>query len=366
MAGNRSFLPARIPEQGFVTPGGDYAPLANDDIAFHQLHRENLITLLPVGENQWRGSPTALGIAAVRTGLASTERIEPLEPPLLGGKPAELRGAPLSSEAGQPCSSQVETVKSFLSSFPLSVRAAVEAEQIRGERAFVSAIRNSGELRDLVKKYIMRVFLAFVRAVCKLASNDQFEIRNIESTFQAFLELLATEACNQKLWGKRGRGLLGGHFVIKPVLDELRTTLEWGQYETEFTAVQDKLLAALDRQAKSEASAEQDEIDVTDSPKFIGSDYLPRLPEEATADDTGMPNEAAETISERRKRRQEFLDPILKGKRMTVNQWADAANAEGVSHSTVFRYYNGQTRPRIDTLQKLAGPLGLKAENLPA
>jgi transcriptional regulator with XRE-family HTH domain len=50
---------------------------------------------------------------------------------------------------------------------------------------------------------------------------------------------------------------------------------------------------------------------------------------------------------------------------MTVNSWADAASAEGLAHSTVFRYYNGEVSPRIDTLQKLASPLGLKAEDLP-
>ncbi len=70
-------------------------------------------------------------------------------------------------------------------------------------------------------------------------------------------------------------------------------------------------------------------------------------------------------VAERAERRKAFLDPILRSKRMTVNQWSDAASAEGVSNSTAFRYYNGEVDPRIDTLDKLARPLGLKAEDLP-
>ena len=82
--------------------------------------------------------------------------------------------------------------------------------------------------------------------------------------------------------------------------------------------------------------------------------------------ETALPrNVEVEPISERAQRRKKALDPILKSKLMNVNQWADAASAEGVSHSTVFRYYNGETNPRISTLEALARPLGLTAEGLP-
>jgi len=71
---------------------------------------------------------------------------------------------------------------------------------------------------------------------------------------------------------------------------------------------------------------------------------------------------ATNVIGERARRRRKFLDPILIDKGMTVNGWADAV--EGLSHSTVFRYYNGETVPRTDTLQKLAKPLELTVKDL--
>jgi hypothetical protein len=71
----------------------------------------------------------------------------------------------------------------------------------------------------------------------------------------------------------------------------------------------------------------------------------------------------AQIITELAARRQQFLRPLLNTLTMTVNQWAD--NVEEVVHSTVFRYWNGETTPNIRTRAALAKPLGLKAEDLP-
>ncbi len=70
-------------------------------------------------------------------------------------------------------------------------------------------------------------------------------------------------------------------------------------------------------------------------------------------------------IRERAQRRQQFLQPILDSKTMTVNQWADDVHVRGIAHSTVFRYWNGETDPRIRTRSALAAPLGLRAADLP-
>ena len=55
---------------GVCYPGGDSGNVANDDMDFHQLHREQLITLIPIAANQMRGKPTQRGIALVRNDFA--------------------------------------------------------------------------------------------------------------------------------------------------------------------------------------------------------------------------------------------------------------------------------------------------------
>jgi len=49
--------------------GRDSVPVANDVLDFHQLQRENLITFSALGQNTWRGQPTARGIELVRKGF---------------------------------------------------------------------------------------------------------------------------------------------------------------------------------------------------------------------------------------------------------------------------------------------------------
>ena len=51
---------------GICYQGGDSARVPNDDIDFHQLRQERLITLIPIARNQSRGKPTERGITLVR------------------------------------------------------------------------------------------------------------------------------------------------------------------------------------------------------------------------------------------------------------------------------------------------------------
>jgi hypothetical protein len=88
-----------------------------------------------------------------------------------------------------------ERYKSFLSSFPLAVRAAVESAAIRADRVFVAANEGAGSHHDLERlatAYIMQVFLAFTRSLCKLGSASLFEIRDIEFDFSGVLASLAS------------------------------------------------------------------------------------------------------------------------------------------------------------------------------
>jgi len=55
---------------GISYPGGDSVPIACDDLDFHQLSGEGLISFVPFASNQWRGKPTKRGIAAASSGFS--------------------------------------------------------------------------------------------------------------------------------------------------------------------------------------------------------------------------------------------------------------------------------------------------------
>lgn len=177
---------------GLVYPNGDSESVSNDDLDFQQLLRENLIVLVPLGPNRWRGKPTERGITLVRNGFMPS----PDALTRLSGSPTRLGAHLLGSEPAPGVAhqglTQPPTLEALLSSLPPTIRAAVEAEQIRAERAFFAARGDApsrDKLEELVKAYIMRVFLAFAKAICKLGSAGDFEIRDIESMCQQFLRL---------------------------------------------------------------------------------------------------------------------------------------------------------------------------------
>jgi hypothetical protein len=197
--------------------------------------------------------------AVESTTNAASERGATTPKPDSSGRKRQLGFGPTGSGAPMPV--QPQTLEVLLSSFPRAVGAAVEAEKIRAERALIAGQNapSHGNLEELAKGYIMRVFLAFARAICNLGSKGQFEFRHIESTCRQFLQMLAAEVYRRKVW--HDRGALGKAMMTKSKsftekLEGLEKTPEWGQYQVEFSAVQDKLLADLDQQAKSEPFSE--------------------------------------------------------------------------------------------------------------
>jgi hypothetical protein len=69
-----------------------------------------------------------------------------------------------------------------------------------------------------------------------------------------------------------------------------------------------------------------------------------------------------ESELQRGARRQRILNPYLKPRALSLNEWANLAN---VDWHTVADYYNGKTKLRGKTLVALAQVLGLNAEDLP-
>jgi hypothetical protein len=88
---------------GLCYPGEDAVNVAYDDIDLRQLRRENLISVIPIAENQLRGKPTELGIEIVHRGFFIKRAMKEYEArcPLLSSAVKELlnqRGEPLETE----------------------------------------------------------------------------------------------------------------------------------------------------------------------------------------------------------------------------------------------------------------------------
>ena len=196
----------------------------------------------------------------LETNAKATRLREATEPPPFLGQSKLAKG--LATPVGNPQSRQFEDYASFLASFPQNVRAAVEAEHRRAKTAFAMARRaapESRELKKLMTTYVMRVFLAFASAICKLGSSGQVEIRQIETTCRQFLRLLAAELYGQEVWhdrGSLGKAMMRNSKNFVEMVEGLENTPEWERFRDEYRPVEEKLLADLDRQAKFAPPAE--------------------------------------------------------------------------------------------------------------
>lgn len=71
--GGKPFIFLRSMTGSGLLYGRDSVPVANDELDFQQLQRENLIVLVPLGPNRWRGKPTERGITFARNALLPNE-----------------------------------------------------------------------------------------------------------------------------------------------------------------------------------------------------------------------------------------------------------------------------------------------------
>jgi hypothetical protein len=76
--GGKSFI---FVNSGLVYPFGDFLMVTNDELDFHQLEHEKLITLSQNGSGQLWGKPTELGIATARSTLSGSENGHKSESP---------------------------------------------------------------------------------------------------------------------------------------------------------------------------------------------------------------------------------------------------------------------------------------------
>ena len=281
---------------GLSYVGGLRIPVAYDASDFEELRRERVITLTRIEKLSHRGKPTQLGITTVRRALLHRDDQalqQDAAPPAaelrpIAGPVAKVPTLPPSASTTQNSDTTAyakgplaETCKSFLSGFPPAIGAAVEAGEIRSERALAQASTGGNAPGEkLVDAHIMRVFLAFASALCKLGLKRQYEIRDIDPACRRFLQLFAASSYQEKLWQNRGallRGALSGNFA--EILARLERTAEWDQYRREFSAVEDKLLADLDQRASQLLEA-SDETGLETERSVMVREFLTRCNEE--------------------------------------------------------------------------------------
>lgn len=206
----------------------------------------------------------------------------------------------------------------YPSDFPSESRARVEAEKIVAGRDFDSARHQAKwtwDIETLLRRYILRVFLAFVNEARNLRL---WPLDQMDSECRDFLRLLTIDARSEKGYDAKGRSLrdLTSNWdgsILPEVAREFEKTPEWKKY-------QDALL-----------------------------EMAPTQPAQTSA----------ETRSNNRTR---TVNPIL-----FERGWSDLdlAKHAGLDFHTVKEYMRGNTNPSRFTRKKLAKALNVEVGDLP-
>jgi hypothetical protein len=136
-------------------------------------------------------------------------------------------------------------------SFSSDTEAAVEAEKILATEDFSNQRNDIGpsyydssrvKLRALVRKYIVRVTLAFARQACILGRARVWTVAQVDLNVRAFLFQVAREAEHEKSFYADGDWLrdasfTSGHAVLAQEMHHISTSPEWKEYQEELLAV---------------------------------------------------------------------------------------------------------------------------------
>jgi hypothetical protein len=225
---------------GLCYPGGDSLPVINDDLDFHQLRRENLITLNPVGKNQWRGKPTERGITAVSNGFSL---------PADGGLNPEpiTRTVPVSRVSPPPrIIAGIENLPTMTFRIPNidindcsshlddTERDKIKAAELRAVLAIKSkqsSIRSQAEqVTLLLRDWVLPIFATFSKLACNRVSEGVWHIHKAEMESREFVELLAALAgMNSPDAWMAGRRRL----IRAEIWEEIEKSREWKSHQQE-------------------------------------------------------------------------------------------------------------------------------------
>jgi hypothetical protein len=187
--GGKEFNLIRLPSgSGLCYPHGIAPPGEFEESDFHQLRRENLITLTRVQRNVYAGKPTQRGITLVQRGFASpnaypVKSIHPRQKEYPAAHAPDDSGTTPEVPAGTPAGLNSAETRN-----PVEVPRSAEAreEQIRAalkwvEEELAAAFAESvpailGDPKNLAastRALMLRVFDAFARHRLSLVSDDE-------------------------------------------------------------------------------------------------------------------------------------------------------------------------------------------------
>lgn len=134
--------------------------------------------------------------------------------------------------------------------FPPQARARVEAERLKAGMQLEQRMNQvpwskhgpGTAHEEILRKYILRVFLVFAEEACKLGSQGLWTVDRIRSQADEFLRRFTIEAYYDKGHDKDGSKLreMTSHLsgsILSEVEREFRKSAEWHQFEEELLAV---------------------------------------------------------------------------------------------------------------------------------
>ena len=146
--------------------------------------------------------------------------------------------------------------------FPRKSRAAVRAEKIRAARDFENDkqnVRYLSEIEGLLRRYILRVFIVFVREAVHLGHQDIWSVDRLESESREFLRQFTIMAEFQKGFDRSGqkvREMVSNWdgSILPNVQREFEQSAEWREFESILLEVADAQTRARDDESRPGAA----------------------------------------------------------------------------------------------------------------
>jgi hypothetical protein len=227
-------------------------------------------------------------------------------------------------------------------------------------------------VRSAVTTFVTTAVLAFARQLCEAAREEDYPIDHILGAVDARIAAVAQYAYREldeekvsKAWWNNGWGTRDAWGFKLDTEKRLKGSDDWRDFLSALGLVAHELAKRDHRQTTDAAAPARVRSDTQASDATTGDDDVPadrdRLP---SLEQSSLADPVAETlaIEQKRQRRQAFVMPLLKLKRLSRLALATRA---GVNPSVVYGYLAGESNPTALNHQAIAGALDVDDNDLP-
>lgn len=258
----------------------------------------------------------------------------------------------------------------YPSEFSAESRTRVELEETQAGQDFNqardglewSSYGPGAELRQLVLRFILRVWIVFVEEACQLGRRQVWDVARVKKESLEFLSELTSKASAEKGYDRGGRVYPGqlrrlpemtSHItgkVLPEVMCDLERSAQWERFGDLVRSVGEAWAADKPAAAGPEAA----------HMRLQGSAASQLSAAPVGAPTTG--NAIREDRNDLAERRKAVVFPILRAKHWSRSKLAAKA---GVSKNSVYEYLAGERNLSCENRDALAQELGLKPLDLP-